>query len=72
MKSQMSIVKYKQLFYLYNNNGIVSTYFLDRLADPFALFNVKNWSPRVVSMVSIYSSQTGQLAPATDQYQWDK
>ena len=32
MKSQMSKIKSKQLFYLYNNNWIVSTYFLDRLA----------------------------------------
>ena len=38
------------------------------LQDPFTLLDVKHWLPRVVSMVSLYSSQLGRLAPATDQY----
>ena len=42
------------------------------LQDPFTLLNVKNWPPRVVSMVSIYSNQLGRLAPTTDQYPSDK
>ena len=71
-----SKIKCKQLFYLQlnrnNNNGIVSTYFLDRFARSIYTINVKNWLPRVVSMVSIYSNQLGRLAPATDQYPLDE
>ena len=46
--------------------------FLIDLQDPFTLLNVKNWRPRVVSMVFIYNNQLGRLAPATDQYPLDK
>ena len=52
--------------------GLCLHIFLIDLQDPFTLLNVKNWLPRVVSMVSIYSNQIGRLASATDQYPLDK
>ena len=48
MKLQRSKVKSKQLFYLHlnknNNNGIVSTYFLDRFArSVYTIKDVRGW-----------------------------
>ena len=48
--------------------GLCLHIFLIDLQNLFILLNVKDWPPRVVSVVSLSSNQLDRLAPATDQY----